>query len=228
MLVPKTLADDAATVTRVPEGLRDYTEASAWPSGWTGIRTALPEGLNPGLYARWVAGLSEMRNYFAIPAASRQKTLQDWANHIYPLLADCPYLQLLPLQAPASDQAPEPGWGGLTLFPFLVRYPQTGFLSFADSTALYRALQQDLSGYLQMTAATSDEASLAKQRFQLGQPVRIGDLGALRLCTDARMVYQHWKAAEHDRDDNDIRYIPAVLQKIALILRNPDLLSRFQ
>jgi len=190
LLVPPPLAIRIKNITDVPTGLADYTEASAWPPSWPGIRSALPDALNIGLCTRWTAALYEMRAYYAVPTEFRKQVVQAFADTVLPILKHCPHIQLLPL-----PQASTP-----TIFPFFIRH-QDRYLSFEACKQLY--------------------SLLIAQRFQLGQPVLVGDAGVLRISSDARLVYDHWEKAQTNLEDEALQ-ITAALDKIASLLRQFD------
>jgi len=170
LLVPEALAGRCAALREVPCGLRDYASAHAWPRSWTGVRAALPEVGNDGLVLRWMAALSEMRAYAAVPAAYRREHLLACAASLRQGLGVQD--EFVPLAVPAplasaggSDAFPP------TIVPFLLRH-QGAIAPFDACLKVYRAL--------------------CAQGIAIGQPVRVGSAGALRLCTDARQVASQW------------------------------------
>jgi len=213
LLVPPEIVAKAKTITTIPKGMQDYTETSVWPSDWVGIRSMLPDTINMGLYARWFAALLQMQAYYSIPTDFRKSTLRDLTDALFPILKDCPYLQLLSLpQNQEQTEIPLP-----TIFPFFLRH-QGALLSFTSVMKVYNALNQDFSACLSDDASKQDKDT-ASQRFQVGYPVCIGDLGVLRVCIDARMVYEAWSKQSNGDLQSKLKQIQTFTDKLALILR---------
>jgi hypothetical protein len=228
LLVPQQLATMARDITDVPSGLYDYTEANAWPQDWVAIRSVLPNTFNTGLYVRWFAALIEMRSYFSIPTAFRKQVLQTFADAILQILGHCPHVHLLSLSQQCTEEFDDAETLIPSIFPFFVRYEES-FLHFTSTMALYYGLNQDITRFLPERIPQSEQ-TLATQRFQIGYPVCLGDLGVLRICSDARMVYEHWldhPSSAFTNIENEMMQISAILNKIALILQYPSILKAF-
>jgi hypothetical protein len=154
-------------MTTVPPGLADYISANAWPMECQGIRSALAGPANIGLHLRWTAALAEMRFYAAIPTADRSFHLRHFATCVTQMVHEHAQLRSMPLASPMQEE----GGGGAeviqTIFPFFLLRDQER-LSFDECVRVYQELN-----------------SLG---MHIGQPVRVGTSGALRICADARLI----------------------------------------
>lgn len=129
---------------------------------------------------RWEAALVEMRRFNALPKDEVCRCLAAFADAVRARLAND--AAFVPLAVPAIDRRPlcaNDGWDHLqTIFPFLLRDPQSGAMLGADRVQqIYRRLQ----------------LPDAAVRCLFGQPVACGvrsgvGVSALRLCIGARQV----------------------------------------
>ncbi|HEX4198546.1 MAG TPA: hypothetical protein VHZ26_14000 [Caulobacteraceae bacterium] len=160
----------------LPPGLRAYSARADWPAQWV-AGAGMSEAANYGLLLRWEAALAELSAFRALPPAAVKTFMEAFATAIQARLADDPAFEPLATRklsraaigAPASwDRTP-------SIFPFVLRGRGGGYLSLAETQAVYR--------------------SLASAGARLGQPVRCGvrdgaPASALRLCNSARLVVE--------------------------------------
>lgn len=161
----------------LPATLGEYSTRAEWPAGW-GV-AGLPDYANFGLLLRWEAALAEMRAFCALPEATVERILAAFADAVGQRLNGDPRFEALPVSPlERHDLVAVPGWDRRqTIFPFLLRRADGGYLSAAEVATVYRGLQQGAAGV----------------RCQLGQPLSCGmrdaqPLAALRLCASARLV----------------------------------------
>lgn len=181
----------------LPPALQTYSAAADWPSGWDGSGILDPDASNFGLLLRWEAALTELRAFRAIPEALVKRFLLSFAKAIQHRLSSDPSFELV--RAPSINRRPlieATGWDHIqTIFPFLLHHPanttRSGPLSTEETTLIYRQLQDTL------TRPTDPDhcSSCTTLRFQLGQPVAVGQrngmpVSALRLCNSARLVIE--------------------------------------
>src|SRR5579864_92920 len=225
LLLPPAVAEHCRTLTWVPAGMRDYTNASDWPPGFSGLRAALPSRSNLGEWARWVAALEEMRAYFAVPKPFRQLALRQFSEAVPRLIASEASCEALNFDGELEGDSDDEEWGFRTIFPFFVR--RSGrLMPQAQTTTLYRALNDDVAALLPTTLPPMLRL-LGARRCHIGQPVAVADgpnriVGALRISAGARVVSETWHqdallARENLRAEFD--QVRAILEKIRLVAR---------
>ncbi|MDR3512835.1 MAG: hypothetical protein P4L73_14460 [Caulobacteraceae bacterium] len=158
-------------------GFALYSARAEWPAGWV-AGAALPDAANFGLLLRWRAAVAELAAFRALPEARVAGFLSAFADAVEARLAVDPQLEPVatrPLDRRAIGAAG--GWDAVpTIFPFRLRAaPGAGFLSLAETEAVYRALRD--------------------AGVRLGQPVACGapdgaPVSALRLCASARLAVE--------------------------------------
>jgi hypothetical protein len=224
LILPPSVAARCRGLDQVPQGMRDYTHASDWPPAFAALRAALPTRSNIGQWARWVAAREEMRAYFAVPKAFREFALRQFAEVVPRLIAAESSCEALLLDEAAADTDDEE-FAVRTIFPFFVR-GNGRLLSQAQTTKLYRALNDDVAALLPATLPPMQRL-LAARRCHIGQPVAVADghgrvTGALRISAGARVASETWRddallAREALRAEFD--QVRAILEKIRLLAR---------
>lgn len=190
LIVPGSLSARMEQVSKVPDGLADYTSQFDWPRAWLAARSKLPAAMNFGQLLRWIAAIEEMRAYFEVPELLRKIAIRESAAAISRSIDRYPNLKLLsPVDPPPTNEDDE--FETQTVYPFLVMRGNRA-LSLSESRILYRALNNDVSDLLRARGIT-DRDELAAQLCHIGQPVAVSDgsggiAGALRLSVDARMI----------------------------------------
>ena len=219
VFVPPRLADRLEDVCEVPAGLCDYSGRSEWPTRWTGIRAALPDTVNAGMWLRWEAALAEIEAYNAVPHEFRALALNCFAQALPATLAEFSYCQ-------AVDSFP-PSDALRTIYPFVV-IKDGEPLSCAAARIAYNKLNDDLSADLPTTVG-ADERDLASRLCHIGQPFALRsasgrEIGALRISADARLISNSWQPGDQhgsmNRIDRTIDGVRTVLEKIGLILQH--------
>src|SRR5262249_15747370 len=105
LLVPAALSLRMAERRDAPDGLADYTTRYDWPMHWRGVRAAWPARMAVGQALRWIAGVEEMRAYFAVPEFVRKLVLKEFGAAVSRLVARCPRLRPMDAgEAPASGE----------------------------------------------------------------------------------------------------------------------------
>jgi hypothetical protein len=232
LLIPRNLVARVAAIDEIPDGLGAYTGKCDWPARFATIRAGLPPQLNLGTMLRWSAALTEMRDYYAVPDSFRHFALQQFAQTVPQIISAEPCLELmeLPEQEPASFDNAE--FATRTIFPFFVRR-RGELLSHADTTILYRALNDDVASLLPATLPPMLRF-LAARRCHIGQPVAVpdgmgGTLGALRISAGARVISETWDsddvltARENLRGEFD--QVRAIVEKLGLLVRYYDMID---
>ena len=217
LLVPAALSAKVGKVRSVSPGLRDYTSRSAWPQSWPTLRESLPPRVSAGQFLRWIAALSEMQAFFAVPGDFRCHALRHFADAATAQIRQSSDLLLLEEHREADEDT-------RTLFPFLVRHGGE-WMSHTDTVTLYHALNRDLSAVL--------PSPLASALCHIGQPVRVSvgpgkNAGALRICADARLVSGLWAQRGTDVLDPYRRQVATVLAKTSLLAQHFELVSRLE
>jgi hypothetical protein len=192
LIVPGCISGRMGQVSKVPDGLADYTSQFDWPRAWGAVRSNLPASMNLGQVLRWVAATEEMRAYFEVPELLRRIAVRESAAAISRSIDRYPNLKLLTAPNSASASAEDVDeFETQTIFPFFIMRGNRPF-SFSESKILYRALNADVSSLLP-ARGIPDGSGLAAQLCHIGQPVAVSDgaggfAGALRLSVDARMI----------------------------------------
>jgi selenocysteine lyase/cysteine desulfurase len=230
LLVPPALAARMSLVADVPAGFRQYAARDDWPAAWGRFRNGLADGANVGQLLRWVAAVEEMRSYFAVPSAYRARALRSFAATVPSLIVERPELQPLPdSRAPfAADGEREDEMAVRTIFPFLLRRSGKA-MALAEATAVYRALNRDITPLLPPTISI-DEYRLAAQICHIGQPVAVFDsttstmTGALRISASSRFVSETWSSRGYPESlvnlDREFDRVLTILSKTQLAIRH--------
>jgi len=226
VIVPEQFRARIAADTKIPPGLADYSTAYDWPESLAGIREQLPRRENLGQYLRWVAALTEMKAYFAVPELYRRLALGELSLSVGRMFEKRGDLTLLPDPAWVSDEADmDDEFSVRTVFPFVVK--RNGVpISAAEARTIYRALNDDVCEIV----SCEGQERLAATICHIGQPVAVemdgAETGALRISADARLVSECFvgpnvldaiAALKKRSGDVDV-----VLDKVALLARNLD------
>lgn len=189
LLVPPRFAGDDVRAARVPNGFGDYFTTAEMPAVWHAARERLPNRANWGLMLRWLAALAEMRAYYATDSKARLAILRRFEASVPRILGSTDCLGLLPVYEPLwSNQAERVLESKTTVFSMRVRIP--GEDAPLGKTALkqwVRLLNTDLSDHL----ASLADSDAARQPFQIGQPVTVGqgdDTAVIRVALGASLI----------------------------------------
>jgi selenocysteine lyase/cysteine desulfurase len=168
----------AALVTGIerwaaPAGLADYSSRLDWPGALAdklGLRWS--NDANLGLGLRWVAALSEMERYFAIPEALRRAALSRFEE-----AAGERARALERLEEAAGIVAPRPRG----VLCFAMTHRDGAPFSAAETAAIQTRLRLP-------SIADAAQNPERRQVFHVGQPVAIGNKWALRVCASAPLI----------------------------------------
>lgn len=161
LLLPPAIAAKLST-HHMPAGLTAYSAQLDWPAALrkSVARAALPAA-NIGLALRWQAALAEIESFYSRPAELRDDLAERFHQTVVAEAAHTAGVTLLPTAAPD-------GSFGDTIVSFVLRRPDDGTLD--------------------MEAAAAIQLRLRSEGFHLGQPVQIGEAGALRLCAGMPLI----------------------------------------
>jgi len=210
----------------LPPALKDYSARADWPMGWI-ARYALADVANFGLLLRWEAALAEMRRFRSLPESAVGAFLETFAASVHRRLSDDPIFQLLP--TPEIDRRPlvnQSSWDHTpTIFPFILRRPDSGMPLTREETArVYRLLQNGEAEH--DPRRTAGLPATTARPCKLGQPVHCGEfqgvaVSALRLCISMMLVVD--AVSETGRGQEAvIREALLVLDKTAALARTID------
>jgi hypothetical protein len=232
LLVPQNLVERCAAIDDVPEGMGAYTGRYDWPARFATIREGLPPQLNIGTMLRWSAALTEMHDYYTVPDSFREFALSQFAQTVPQIIAAEPCLEVMELPEEESAAFDNAEFAARTIFPFFVRC-RGERLSVAETTILYRALNDDVASLLPATLPPMLRF-LASRRCHIGQPVAVpdgmgGTLGALRISAGARVVSETWRSddilAARENLRGEFDQVRAIVEKLALLVRYYDMIE---
>jgi len=125
-----------------------------------------------GLLARWIAALTEMENYFAIPSEMRFSLLKWFEEDAPSLVNSRPELTIIAKSPDDEDLRYRLLQSNLTVISFKIEHPKTGsWMSVEELRQLHRSLMKKTEQGLTLV--------------HLGQPVFLtpnGEIGALRIA----------------------------------------------
>jgi len=211
LLLPPALARIAAAGD-MPVGLRDYARATDWPASFAGARAALDPEANLGQLLRWSAALEEMAAFYALPLARRHAVFAAFGEAVATTIAEFDECAPVP-ESEAPDDADDE-FSARTIFPFTLRVGDR-LASPALAGKLYRALNCDVREWL--PGLRGEERRVAALCCHIGQPVTLGEAGALRVSASARLV------REPERIEAGLR---SVFAKLRLLARHRDVVER--
>lgn len=172
-----------------PTGLKDYLTRHEVPKSIRGLYNSLPAGpKNIGLLLRWVCGITEMEMFSAM-GESVKMAMTNWVYGVRQLVCNRrPALDLIDVECSEceSDRTRAGGVNSVVSIKFLTNCGSRHL----DATTLRRTHQ-----YLTLDAskllpahATEQEREIASLRCMVGQPVKLGKFGVLRLAIGAPMA----------------------------------------
>lgn len=169
-----------------PAGLRDYLTQFEVPVCITGLHQTLPAGPpNIGLLLRWTCGVTEMSLYGRVGEAAKN-AIRQWVEGVKALVRHrSPKLDLIDLHG-RNDPEDVTRFGGLNSV-ISIRFLTSCGTRHLDSETLktlHRLLTIDASAFLPSYASDEDRAT-ASFKCLVGQPVKLGTYGVLRLAIGA-------------------------------------------
>ncbi|KAI0562199.1 Pyridoxal phosphate-dependent transferase [Gracilaria domingensis] len=171
-----------------PVGLRDYLTQYEIPPSITGLHDSLlryPK--NIGLLLRWECGISEMEMFDAMGMSVRH-AMRNWVSGVRKLICDRrPALDLIDRDCFESERD-ETRCGGVNSVVSIKFLAKDGSYLDADVLRrLHRYLTIDASSLLPI-GANEEERKVAALQCMVGQPVKLGPYGVLRLAVGAPMA----------------------------------------
>ena len=210
----------APRLTPLLGALRSYMTRDEWPAAFGASRDGLPDVHNLGLLCRWQAALHEAELFSGLAPGVSIRLTRDFMATVRVALESYPELRVVDGEAiDHSAICAVDSWKGLrSIVPFVpTRLSEAGqtALTFDQARLLHRCLGLDMSHRF----ARLDERRLAARPCHLGQPVKLGSFGALRICASGRTLVAMAAAggtAELARE------LEVVLAKTRLLLRSFD------
>lgn len=217
VLVPKSSVTALDEWTSPPSGLTDYLTKYEVPTSMRGLRSTLPDGpQNIGLLLRWACGITEIELFQRVGPAAR-KAIGAWVKGVRELVcARNPKLELIDTDV-AQDTRDCTRTGGVNSVVSIKFLSACGSKHLDASTLkkLHRLLTIDASKALPGYAGENERKKAALQ-CMVGQPVKLGEYGVLRLAIgapQAREIARCGNVAEALKDDARILDKMVVLGK---------------
>lgn len=229
VLVPPSAAGPLSTgpTEAIPRGFRDYLTCSEVPHSMPSLRRALPTGPNNvGLLLRWACGLTEMELY-AKQRSCLDAPIRMWIHRVKKLVYQrAPRLSLLDevdecaVAAGTTGVTRVGGVNTIVSVKFLSGCGE-GLLTAVDLRKLHRYLTRDASTALPPSATAEERAAVAPV-CMVGQPVKLGPYGVLRLAMSAPLAR---KVATPGGLEEALRQDAIVLDKMVILGRYCDVLA---
>ncbi|GAB0498632.1 hypothetical protein MMPV_009978 [Pyropia vietnamensis] len=226
VLVPPSAAGPLSTgpTEAIPRGFRDYLTCSEVPHSMPSLRQALPTGPNNvGLLLRWECGLTEMELY-AKQRSCLDAPIRMWIHRVKELVRQrAPWLSLLDEMDECAVAAGTTGVtrvGGVNTI-VSVKLWGGDSLTAVDLRKLHRYLTRDASAALP-PSATPEERAAVTHVCMVGQPVKLGPYGVLRLAMSAPLAR---KVATPGGLEEALKQDAIVLDKMVILGRYCDVLA---
>lgn len=227
-----------------PLGLEDYFSQYDMPMCMKNVRARMGTFLNVGLLLRWESALANMEPYARIPdeaiaticttyvsLTKEQLRSSKWGS-LFEVLESAPIAARSASASRKDDDDATPSDAPIAPMESIVSFKvfdarRQEHFDAARMRDLHTLLSKDLSGVL-----PADDASVAKTKCLLGQPVQLGkQQGAvLRFALGAEMVntvyYRGLREGVRAVVDEYAREDEVVMRKMALILRHWDVLHQ--
>ncbi len=201
----------------LPAGLDAYFGRDEFPQDCPAA-TRLPAAGNYGLALRWHAALAEMQGFAEVALAERAEILAGFDAVVRRKIAENPDLRLV--EAPPLQRDDGETWEQMqSVFCFLLRGPDGAWLDPSEARHVYVWLNADLSAWV--------PGPVAGRICHIGQPVKIGTAGALRVAAGARLFSgepSHQGFSPTQRLAQEFADLAVVFDKIGVILAHWELL----
>lgn len=172
-----------------PHGLTDYLTKHEVPSSIRALYNFLPSGpKNVGLLLRWACGITEME-MFAAKGESVKVAMREWVYGVRNLVCKrSPVLDLIDVDCAecVGDETRSGGVNSVVSIKFLTRCGKA-HIDAVKLRRVHRHLTIDASKLLP-PFASEEERKIASLRCMVGQPVKLGCYGVLRLAVGAPMA----------------------------------------
>lgn len=232
ILVPEQIVlDIRENGAKFDVGFNAYCAKEDFPQRLRSILRDPGKSFNLGPLFRWVAAISEMARYFAIPAAVRLAAVSRFCERVEGILSAAPFIELHD-QNSYGNIAPGAKLGELSgrrmIFPFFLYCVRGGIrqvCSEKQAQQIYALLNKDCSKLFSYNNAR--EFRLLAQMCHIGQPVaaihRSGaDAAVLRISVGARIFSESYSKSTGRMVDalieDEFWQIGVILAKIELLL----------
>lgn len=216
VLVPEDAALELASIKSVPAGLCDYLTKLEVPQSLTRLHSGLPDGpTNVGLLLRWACGITEME-LFSQQGRLVKDCMRDWVLGVQDIVRSRePKLALIDeeLGASATDVTRYGGLNSVVSIKFLTSCGKK-HLDAETLRHVHLLLTEDASAKLP-SWASDEERAIAARRCFVGQPVKLGNHGVLRLAIGAYLAREI--AATKTGLANALKEDAAVLDKMMIL-----------
>lgn len=183
VVIPKALAEHLKYETAIPSGFEKFFTADMFPSDWTGARRAFdklsqPDDFQLGLLLRWRASLAEIVRYYHTPSKLRYIILKAFSD-IVPKIVN--RSSTVWLRYDTEDPAREPRLlqSNATVFSFYL-IKDKRHLHLEELCQIFFWLTLDMSNAI--SELSFDEKIGLGYRFQIGQPVALGNTTEVEAC----------------------------------------------
>jgi hypothetical protein len=190
VLVPMDAAALLAGHESAPAGLADYLTKLEVPRSLTNLRAALPSGpSNVGLLLRWACGIAEME-LFSQQGRLVRDVMRDWVHGVRKLVSShAPRVGLVDQDCGDDADRDRTRYGGVNSV-VSIKFLTTCGSKHLDADTLkriHKMLTEDASVLLPAYASDGDRTAAALQCF-VGQPVKLGKYGVLRLAIGSTLA----------------------------------------
>jgi len=232
ILIPEQIVHDLqVNGAKFDIGFNSYCAREDLPQRLRAILHGCSNNFNLGSIFRWVAALSEMERYYAIPPTIRVREVFQFCERVEDLLLATPFIELH-YQNSCRNTSLDIEHGELsghrTIFPFFLFYGRNGVREICSEKQvqqIYMLLNQDCSKHFSYKNAR--EFRLLAQMCHIGQPVpaihRTGvSTAVLRISVGARIFSESFSKLTGEivnaLIEDEFWQIGVVLGKIELLL----------
>lgn len=232
ILIPEQIVHDVqANGAKFDTGFNSYCAREDLPQRLRTILRGCSENFNLGSIFRWVAALSEMERYYAIPPILRVRAVSQFCERVEDILLAAPFIELH-YQNSCRNTPPGMWLGELSgrrmIFPFFLFYMRGGVREVCSEKQvqqIYALLNQDCSKLFSYKNAR--EFRLLAQMCHIGQPApAIHQTGAitavLRISVGARIFSESFSKSTgsivNALIEDEFWQIGVTLGKIELLL----------
>lgn len=177
---------------QVPVSFGDYFTSYDADVDLQALRAAFAKRSNYGLWLRLEAVCAEMERFSLLESALRDQVIVQWVAGVKSLVRSNNYLRLLEEKISDNKSCDVPLLGqSNSVISLLVVLDDGTLLDFSALQSVHYWLTQDISAALP-ASATADEIDLCRQKFLIGQPVKLTSVGnecaALRIALSSAMI----------------------------------------
>mmetsp|Transcript_16461 Transcript_16461/g.33582 ORF Transcript_16461/g.33582 Transcript_16461/m.33582 type:complete len:673 (-) Transcript_16461:1473-3491(-) len=193
VLIDERARDDLRSCDTTPKGLHHYLTQLEIPNTIPSLRSSLPlEPANLGLVLRWVCGLAEMEDYYAANLAFSLKSRQ-WVHSVKRSIGRrSPTLSVVSdddIEQRSRDETRVAGCNSIVSFRIEVK-DGSRYFNVKELRQVHRYMVSGNLGECLPSYAMADERALGNRVCYIGQPVGLGEFGALRIALSAPVSAQ--------------------------------------